>query len=42
VLICLAALEAVLRRAGLSLPAGAAVEAAYGAYLAQTSSQAPP
>jgi (S)-ureidoglycine-glyoxylate aminotransferase len=32
VLICLAALEAVLRRAGLSLPAGAAVEAAYAAY----------
>jgi len=32
VLICLAALEAVLRRAGLSLPAGAAVEAAYVAY----------
>jgi hypothetical protein len=25
-------LEAVLRRAGLSLPAGAAVEAAYAAY----------
>lgn len=32
VLICLAALEAVLRRAGLSLPPGAAVEAAYAAY----------
>jgi (S)-ureidoglycine---glyoxylate transaminase len=32
VLICLAALEAVLRRAGHSLPAGAAVEAAYAAY----------
>jgi (S)-ureidoglycine-glyoxylate aminotransferase len=32
VLVCLAALEAVLRRAGLSLPAGAAVEAAYAAY----------
>ena len=42
VLICLAALEAVLRRAGLSLPAGAAVEAAYEAYLAQTPSRAPP
>jgi (S)-ureidoglycine-glyoxylate aminotransferase len=32
VLICLGALEAVLRRAGVSLPAGAAVEAAYGVY----------
>jgi (S)-ureidoglycine-glyoxylate aminotransferase len=32
VLICLGALEAVLRRAGLALPAGAAVEAAYGVY----------
>jgi (S)-ureidoglycine-glyoxylate aminotransferase len=32
VLICLGALEAVLRRAGLSVPAGAAVEAAYAAY----------
>jgi (S)-ureidoglycine---glyoxylate transaminase len=32
VLICLAAMEAVLRRTGLSLPAGAAVEAAYAAY----------
>jgi len=32
VLICLGALEAVLRRAGLALPAGAAVEAAYRVY----------
>ena len=32
VLICLGALEAVLRRAGLAPPAGAAVEAAYAAY----------
>jgi (S)-ureidoglycine-glyoxylate aminotransferase len=32
VLICLGALEAVLRRAGLALPAGAAVEAAFAAY----------
>jgi (S)-ureidoglycine-glyoxylate aminotransferase len=32
VLICLGALEAVLRRAGLALPAGAAVEAAYAVY----------
>jgi (S)-ureidoglycine-glyoxylate aminotransferase len=32
VLICLGALEAVLRRAGLSVPAGAAVEAAYAVY----------
>ena len=32
VLICLGALEAVLLRAGLSVPAGAAVEAAYAAY----------
>jgi len=32
VLLCLGALEAVLRRAGLSPPAGAAVEAAYDAY----------
>src|SRR5262245_49513432 len=32
VLICLGALEAVLRRAGLSVPAGAAVEAAYSRY----------
>jgi (S)-ureidoglycine---glyoxylate transaminase len=32
VLLCLAALEAVLRRAGFALTAGAAVEAAYGAY----------
>ena len=32
VLICLGALEAVLRRAGFSLPAGAAVEAAYAVY----------
>jgi (S)-ureidoglycine-glyoxylate aminotransferase len=32
VLICLGALEAVLRRAGVSLPAGAAVEATYGVY----------
>jgi (S)-ureidoglycine-glyoxylate aminotransferase len=34
VLICLGALEAVLRRAGVSLPAGAAVEAAYESYAA--------
>jgi (S)-ureidoglycine-glyoxylate aminotransferase len=34
VLLCLAALEAVLRRAGVSLPAGAAVEAAYESYAA--------
>lgn len=32
VLICLGALEAVLRKAGFSLPAGAAVDAAYAAY----------
>ena len=32
VLICLGALEAVLRRAGFNLPAGAGVEAAYAAY----------
>jgi (S)-ureidoglycine-glyoxylate aminotransferase len=32
VLICLGALEAVLRRAGFALAAGAAVEAAYGVY----------
>ena len=32
ILICLGALEAVLRRAGLALPAGAAVETAYGVY----------
>jgi (S)-ureidoglycine---glyoxylate transaminase len=32
VLICLGALEAVLRRAGFACPAGAAVEAAYAAY----------
>ena len=32
ILICLGALEAVLRRAGLSVPPGAAVEAAYAAY----------
>jgi (S)-ureidoglycine-glyoxylate aminotransferase len=35
VLMCLAALEAVLRRAGHSLPAGAAIEAAYAAYAAK-------
>ena len=35
VLICLGALEAVLRRAGLSFAAGAGVEAAYAAYAAQ-------
>ena len=35
VLICLGALEAVLRRAGFSLPAGAGVEAAYAAYASQ-------
>jgi (S)-ureidoglycine---glyoxylate transaminase len=32
VLLCLGALEAVLRRAGFALPAGAAVEAAYSVY----------
>jgi (S)-ureidoglycine-glyoxylate aminotransferase len=32
VLVCLAALEAVLRHAGFTLPAGAAVEAAYAHY----------
>jgi (S)-ureidoglycine---glyoxylate transaminase len=35
VLICLGALEAVLRRAGFSLPPGAGVEAAYAAYASQ-------
>jgi (S)-ureidoglycine-glyoxylate aminotransferase len=34
VLVCLGALEAVLRRAGLALPSGAAVDAAYAAYAA--------
>jgi (S)-ureidoglycine-glyoxylate aminotransferase len=34
VLVCLGALEAVLRRGGMSLPAGAAVEAAYDVYAA--------
>jgi (S)-ureidoglycine---glyoxylate transaminase len=37
VLLCLGALEAVLRRAGHPLPAGAAVEAAYGVYAAAAS-----
>jgi (S)-ureidoglycine-glyoxylate aminotransferase len=32
VLVCLGALEAVLRRAGVSVPAGTGVDAAYGAY----------
>jgi (S)-ureidoglycine-glyoxylate aminotransferase len=40
VLICLGALEAVLRRAGLALPAGAAVEAAYAVYAGVSSSAA--
>jgi (S)-ureidoglycine-glyoxylate aminotransferase len=38
VLICLGALEAVLRRAGFALPAGAAADAAYAAYGAQAGS----
>lgn len=36
VLVCLAALEAVLRRAGLSFAGGAGVEAAYDAYAPRT------
>ena len=36
VLVCLAALEAVLRRAGLSFAGGAGVEAAYAAYAPRT------
>jgi (S)-ureidoglycine-glyoxylate aminotransferase len=38
VLICLGALEAVLRRAGFALTAGAAVDAAYGVYAEAASS----